>query len=132
MMADGRRVEAIRISDRRLAFVVPFESQQIEIHCRTFIPRHVDPESNDGRALGLCIGRLQIDGSDVPLDSGPMFDAGWHEFECHADGRAQRWSTERITLPPETQLVLLEFAGSSYCWESPAHTTGSRPVCALM
>ena len=70
---DGPNVEPIRLSETRLAFVLPAGGREIALRSNVFIPAHTVAESSDYRSLGLCIGGLQIDGSPVSLDS----DATW-------------------------------------------------------
>jgi len=50
----GRRIEALRLGERRLAFVLPEAMTTIELSSRSFVPAHTDAKSDDHRALGLC------------------------------------------------------------------------------
>jgi hypothetical protein len=125
LMADGERISPRRLGDSRLAFAVPAGCRRIELRCRTFIPVHVDPASVDTRALGICVGRLAIDGVDVDLDEPSIFARGWHGLESRPDGGRQRWSRAQAPLPAGTRLVLIELAGPSHVWTVPARAPGN-------
>ena len=63
IVVDGLRVEPIRLSETRLAFALPAGGREIALRSNVFVPAHTVAESADPRELGLCVGRLQIDGS---------------------------------------------------------------------
>jgi len=69
VMADGKRIEPEHLSPTRRAFLLPAERSSIELRCRSFIPAHVLPASDDQRSLGICVSRLQLDGADVALET---------------------------------------------------------------
>jgi hypothetical protein len=120
ILADGKRIDPVELADHRYAFWIPPNRRKIELCSRTFIPNGVNPSSPDGRQLGVCIGRLQINGEDLELADDAKFARGWHEIEVYADGHCQRWSQPRAALPAGARIVILEIAGRSYCWEKPA------------
>jgi len=93
-----------------LAFMLPEALTTIELSCRSFVPAHTDAKSQDQRALGLCVKRLQIDASDVALDDEAAFSAGWHELERSSDGRQHRWTHARTPLPAGTRLIIIDVA----------------------
>jgi hypothetical protein len=120
IIANGRRIEALRLSERRLAFMLPEALTTIELRCRSFVPAHTDARSRDQRALGLCVKRLQIDASDVALDDEAAFSKGWHALEHFSDGRQHRWTHARTPLPAGTRLIVIDVASPSLCWAKPA------------
>jgi type VI protein secretion system component Hcp len=119
LVADGRRIDPLRLSDERLAFLLPQGAESIEMRCNGFIAAHVDAASGDPRLLGVCVGRLQIDGTEIALDDDDALRAGWHSLERFPNGHVQRWSHERTPLPAGIRLVVVDIAGRSYCWEKP-------------
>jgi T5SS/PEP-CTERM-associated repeat protein len=76
---DGHRVEPIRLSETKLAFVLHAGGREIALRLRTFIPAHTVVESSDPRALGLCVAALQIDGEPISLADEAACASGWHE-----------------------------------------------------
>jgi hypothetical protein len=121
ILADGRRIEALRLGEGRLLFMLPEASTTIELRCRSFVPAHTDAKSHDQRTLGLCVRRLRIDAIDVTLDDEAAFSAGWHELERSTDGRPHRWTHARASLPAGTQLVVIDMAfPNRHCWAKPA------------
>ena len=84
-----------------------------------FVPAHVDAASGDGRALGLCLGRLQIDGADWSLADERLGAVGWHGLERSADGHVQRWTAGHTPLPANARLIVLDLAGRGYYWHTP-------------
>ena len=120
IIANGRRIEALRLGERRLAFVLPEAMTTIELSSRSFVPAHTDAKSDDHRALGLCVKRLQIDASDVALDDEAAFSSGWHALERCSDGRQHRWTHARTPLPAGTRLIIIDVASPSLCWAKPA------------
>jgi hypothetical protein len=118
-MATGERIEPLFANAQRVAFVIPPERTAIELRCRGFIPAQIDAVSSDQRRLGVCVGGLQIDGVDVPLDDAARFEHGWHDLEVYSPQHRQRWSQESARLPDGTRLVVLELAARSYCWTQP-------------
>jgi hypothetical protein len=88
IVADGQRIEPVFLREDRLAFMLPAQCSTIELRSSSFVPAHVQPASNDRRSLGLCVGRLQVDGNDLPLDDDKAFSDGWHRCESAAPGHA--------------------------------------------
>jgi hypothetical protein len=126
VMADGRRIEAMRLAVSRLAFVLPASCSTIELHCRAFVPAHFDPASTDMRSLGVRVRRLQLDGSEVALHDETSFASGWHALERGADGNQWRWSHDRVGLPAGTRLIVIDAAAEGHYWaERPHHDMAS-------
>jgi len=126
LLVDGTRVEPIRLLEMRLGFVLPASGRDIALRSEVFIPARTIAESADRRALGLCVARLQIDGSAPPLDDDEMCASGWHEAES-ADGRFSfRWTTGATPLPPGARIVVLDLAGVGYYGREWAHNADSR------
>jgi hypothetical protein len=118
--SQGQRIEPMRLAARRLAFVLP-GSGPVELRCRSFIPAAVEPGSNDTRALGINVERLQIDGLDWDLADQGAFADGWHELERRPDDRLHRWSKERVVLPENTRLVVIDLVDSAArYWVTPS------------
>lgn len=74
----------LRIAWRRGAVV---------IESRTAVPGEMTADPRDRRRLGVKIGRLAIDGRNIPLDHWALV-IGWHDVE--ADGR---WTDGRAIIP---------------------------------
>jgi hypothetical protein len=119
IVAEGERIEPLFSTQQRIAFVIPPDRKQIELRCRGFVPAHVDAASDDQRRLGVCVGRLQIDGVEVPLDDVGAFYRGWHDFEVSLPQHRKRWSKESTPLPDATRLVVIDLAERSSCWAQP-------------
>ncbi len=113
VVADGQRIDPVQVSETRMAFVLP-PAHSIELRCRSFIPAQVSPQSGDRRALGLCVGRVQFDGVEVPLDGETAFARDWHAME--GSDQHWRWSKDRVALPPCLRLVVIELYGRGYYW----------------
>jgi hypothetical protein len=116
IMADGKRIEPVRLGEKCLAFMLPAACSTIELRCRTYVPAHMQPGSADQRSLGICVGRLQVDGADVPLDDAAMFAAGWDALERNPDGHQWRWTHDRVPLPPSTRLVVIDIDSPGFYW----------------
>jgi hypothetical protein len=108
ILADGQRIDAMPLTATRLAFVLPAACSAIELHSRAFVPAHINPASADRRSVGICLSRLQLDGTDAPLERDAVFAQGWHAMERDAQGRSWRWSQGRAPLPAGTRLVVIE------------------------
>ena len=119
VIADGERIDPISLGDQRIAFLIPAARREIELRCRSFVSSQIDPSSDDSRELGLCIGRLQIDGSDVALDDDAAYAAGWYGLERDAPGHCQRWSHALAPLRSGIRLVVIDKAARSHCWARP-------------
>jgi hypothetical protein len=124
VMADGERIDPVALGGDRWAFSIPATRGHIQRRCielcsRSFVPVGVDPSSYDERELGVCIGRLQINGDEVPLEENDRYAQGWHVLEVYPDGHCHRWSSGRAELPAEARVVIIDIVGRSFCWQSP-------------
>jgi len=124
LQADEARVEAIRLSDTRLAFVAPEGAKALTLISNVFVPHHTMASSTDRRQLGLCIRRVQIDGADLPLDR--VEAAGWREPESDQGAFAHRWTSGAAQLPPGGRLVVVDLAGQGLYWREPAQQAVAR------
>ena len=121
ILADGRRIEPMRLSKTRLGFAFPADCQSLVLKSNTFVPTHTRAESSDDRELGLCVARLQIDGDDVALEDATLSPHGWHGRETDDEGRfARRWTRGEVLLPVGARLALVELAGHGYYWRKPS------------
>jgi hypothetical protein len=116
IIADGDRFEPVRLSETRVAILLPANCREIELRSRTFIPTQIHPESQDDRRLGICVGRLQIDGQDLALDQAEAFARGWHDVEHYPNNFRQRWTDGVTPLPANARLIVIDIAGRSYYW----------------
>jgi hypothetical protein len=116
LLADGLRIEPIRISERRLAFTLPEGCQSVRLASRTFVPAHVVADSDDRRELGLSLARLQIDGDDVALDDPRLPPEDWNDAELEGGRVARRWSRAASALPAGARLVVLDLVGRGFYW----------------
>ena len=115
---DAEILYRYRTPETRLAFALPPGGVKITLRSNRCAPAHVVAESSDVRELGLCVGRLRIDGFPVSLDSDETCGAGWHGAEL-TDGRfSHRWTTGAMPLPACTRIVILDLAGVGYYWRS--------------
>jgi hypothetical protein len=123
IMADGKRIEPVRLNEKRLSFLLDGEFSNIELRCRSCSPAHIYPESTDRRELGIAVARLQLDGVEVALEDEAAFVHGWHPLERNEEGLSWRWSQERMGLPAGTRLVIIDLChqGPHY-WAQPANT----------
>jgi hypothetical protein len=120
ILADGQRIEPVFLREDRLAFMLPAQCSTVELRSRSFVPAHVQPANNDRRSLGLCVGRLQIDGNDLRLDDDAGFAEGWHPCETGAAGTRWRWSRERCALPSNSRLIVIDLHGRGHYWRTEA------------
>jgi len=123
VLADGLRIEPVFLRPDRLAFMLPADCSTLELRSRSFVPAHVQPTSYDLRTLGLCVGRLQVDGNDLKLDDDSVFSEGWYPCETAAGGTHWRWSRGRAALPPNSRLVVIDLHGQGRYW----HTQADAP-----
>jgi hypothetical protein len=114
IIADGRRIEPTVASSTLLSFDLPELCDDIVLTSRRFIPAHVVPESADTRELGVCVARLRIDGVDLPLERGELFEDGWREAEWEEDRLARRWTGGAARLPKGARSVSIDLAGDGY------------------
>jgi len=130
VLADGKRIDPVKLGDGRWAFWIPAMRGSIELCSRSFIAVGVDPSSCDERGLGVCVGRLQINGDEVPLEENERFAQGWHALEAFPDGHRQRWTLGRAALPAGARVVIIDIAGPSFCWEQPERAAAISPSIA--
>jgi Hint domain len=79
VLANGRVLAAHREAERwRVA--LPPGTRRVRLRSLTGTPAHMSPESDDARPLGVAIGRLSLDGRDLPLTH-PALEDGWHTAE---------------------------------------------------
>jgi len=114
MIADGARIEPIKFAEWRFGFAVAAGCADIRLMSRTFIPAHTVATSADPRSLGVCVGRLQLDGEDIALDDEARFREGWHLSEP-----GLRWTTGSTPLPARTRLIVINLAGDGCYWQEP-------------
>jgi hypothetical protein len=119
LVADGQKLQPVRLSETRLAFVLPADVKMIVLRSKNFVPAQTMAMSTDTRKLGLCVGRLQIDGEDLALDRDDAFGAGWHEAECRDGNYPQRWTTGAAVLPAGARFIIVDFSGPSLYWREP-------------
>jgi len=119
LVADGLRIAPMPLGARRFAFVLPEGCKTIELRSRTYVPAHAELANPDRRRLGLCVGRLQIDGDEMALDDATLGDAGWHEAERRDDHIDRRWTRGAAPLPAGARLVIVDLAGDGYYWREP-------------
>jgi T5SS/PEP-CTERM-associated repeat protein len=111
ILIDGRRIEPVRLSGRRFGFALPPDGRDIVLKSRVFVPARTAEDSADVRELGLCVGRLQVDGWTIALDRDEIFGPGWREAE-RRDGRFEhRWTGGAASLPAGARLVIIDLAG---------------------
>jgi hypothetical protein len=114
---DGVRVEPIRLGASRLAFMLPSGGRRIELRSRAFIPARILADSSDLRALGLCVGALEIDGSPQALDDDEALP-GWREPEFAEGGFSHRWTTGASPLPAGARFVIVDLVGEGRYWDA--------------
>jgi hypothetical protein len=118
VIADGQRIDPVGLAEKRFAFLLPGTHSSIEMRTRSFIPSQINPAKADQRSLGICVGRLQLDGIEVALTDETAFAHGWHLLEGSAQGQQWRWSTGRTPLPAGTRLVVVDIGHQGCCyWE---------------
>jgi uncharacterized membrane protein len=113
IIADGERIEPIKFGATRFAFLLPDRCEEIRLTSRTFIPAHNVAESADPRLLGVCVGRLQIDGEEIALNDAAPIGEGWRDLE---PGR--RWTQGEALLPANSRLVVIDLAGDGHYWQA--------------
>jgi len=119
VLADGRRIDPIQLSETRLAFALPAGAAEVTLMSKVFVPMQTRADSSDPRELGLCIGHLEVDGDEIALDLDEFCASGWQPAE-REDGRFKyRWTRGITPLPPGTRIVIVEIAGAGYYWRDP-------------
>ncbi len=119
VLVDGRRIEPLRLSDNRLAFLLPVGGRRIRLCSKVHVPAHAFAESRDGRELGLAVGRLHVDGQALAIDADEACGPGWHAAEYEGDGFARRWTRGAAALPDGARFVIVELAGVGQYWRHP-------------
>jgi len=115
LIADGKRVEPMWLNDTRLAFVLPAGVEDVKLCSRTFVPAHTCADTDDRRTLGLCLSRLQINGTEIALDDEKVLGHGWHNPEG-GPCAAWRWSNGVSSLPIRARLIVIDLAGPGHYW----------------
>lgn len=108
VLADGMRIDPIRLGPRRFAFVLPEMGGEAALCSRSFAPRHMCAASHDGRTLGVALGRIQIDGDEADL--GALPGVGWSYLESNGSSR-WRWTTGQARLPAGCRMVVVDLCG---------------------
>jgi hypothetical protein len=120
VVADGKRLDPVEASETKLVFVLPVGAKTIALGSNVFIPAQTVADSVDPRELGLCVIRLEIDGSTIPLDRDELFGAGWHKAEYEDNAVARRWTSGDAGLPAAgARNVVVELGGQGYYWRAP-------------
>jgi hypothetical protein len=127
ILADGRRIPPVWLSETRAAFMLPAGCREVSLQSRSFMPSLIDPHGADERKLGICVSRLQLDGTQIDLADEATFAAGWHRLEDDGAGYRQRWTEGAARLPAGAMLVVLDIGGPGQYWDDAdetAHTPG--------
>jgi hypothetical protein len=111
-------VDPVRLGRRRFGFALPAGGREIALCSRSFVPAHALIDPDDWRELGICVGRLMIDGEVAPLEAGETFATGWHPAEWSEGRFAQRWTRGAAALPAGTRFVV-DLAESGQYWRAP-------------
>ena len=106
-LADGRRIEPMRLRPNRYAFVFPAGVSEALLVSRTWRPAEATADNSDPRTLGVCLSRLDIDGGTLDLSDERLTD-GWSFNEPEY---GQRWTTGRARLPAGLRVALLDVCG---------------------
>ena len=125
LMADGQWIEPIDLGGRRRGFALPADCQDIRLTSRSFVPAHTGAQNADARLLGVCVGRLQIDGEDIALDRDEALGAGWQEAEREHGEFARRWTKGEVSLRAGARFVIVDLAGDGYYWRVPEDEAAS-------
>jgi autotransporter passenger strand-loop-strand repeat protein len=116
VIADGERIEPVRLSEARLAFFLPEGRSGVELVSRICAPAHVRADSADTRELGLCVARLQIDGADIALHDDAAVGEGWREAETRDGAFSHRWTSGPVKLPAGARVVIVDLGGAALYW----------------
>jgi hypothetical protein len=128
VLADGRRIEPIRLGEDRIGFVLPTGCSTVTLASRTFVPAETVADSDDPRTLGLCVRRLEIDGEDVALEVDAL--EGWSRAETASDAFSHRWTEGSATLRPNARIIIVDLAGRGRYWLAPRQQGKSLGVSA--
>jgi autotransporter passenger strand-loop-strand repeat protein len=116
VVADGRVIRPIPLGDLRFGFVVPPGAADVALRSRWFVPAHMEPGSDDGRRLGVCVRRVQVDGMDVSLGDPAWFGQGWYGLEYKPGLHDQRWTDGEARLPTGLNLLVIDLAVRARYW----------------
>jgi hypothetical protein len=109
VMADGRRIDGTAIAEGQWRFAIPHRAALLRLVSRIWVPAHAIPGSADVRRLGVCVGRLQVDGVDRHL-AAQDGAAGWHPAET--EGTATwRWTSGAAALPAGARSIIVDVVG---------------------
>ena len=123
ILADGRRIDPIRLSDTRLGFSAARGRRGGNAAVESVCSHAQRADSSDARELGLCIGSLQVDGDEVALEHDELCASGWHPAE-HQDGRfAHRWTSGPAPLPSGTRVVIVNLPAMDIIGAIPSTTS---------
>jgi hypothetical protein len=120
IVVDGEPIAAMRLSKTRLAFVLPAGGRHIELRSNVFVPAHTVADSSDTRELGLCVGRLLVDGRELALDGDESCARGWSNSEFAEGHFLHRWTTGAAALPVGSRVVIVDLEGFGSYWRRPA------------
>ena len=113
LTADGQRIAPMPLGGDRFAFFVPAGRRRLALVSKTFVPAHVEADSDDVRTLGLAVGGLEIDAEAVALDS-PALGEGWLAPEGEL-----RWTDGCASLPAGARMVVVRLAQRPHYWGAP-------------
>jgi autotransporter passenger strand-loop-strand repeat protein len=130
ILVDGVRINPSRLSPTCLAFDLPPGRASIFLCSRAFIPATVFPGSEDLRALGLSVARLQIDRDEVDLGQDDAPGAGWHAPEREGVFFTRRWTNGSAALPPGARFVMVDLASEGLYWREPEGAAAARESVA--
>jgi hypothetical protein len=125
-VADGRRIEPIRLAPTRQAFLVPEGARRGALRSRLFSPAGTTPDSAETRELGLSLARLQIDGEYVDLADDAALGAGWHAAETENGAFARRWTRGEVDLPAGARLLVVDLAEQGVYWRASRDGVAAR------
>lgn len=115
VVADGVRIEATPLDGRSFGFDLPAGCEDIALVSRTWMPAQATAEIEDYRTLGVCVGVLHADGSDLSLAD---LAEGWSRYET--DGvYEQRWTTGAARLPAGLRRIVVHLNGRGRYLMSP-------------
>ena len=112
IVADGQRIDAMPLGDKRYLFVLPAE-RDAQLRCARrvfFAPCETIAFNGDNRVLGVCVTRLQIDGDDLPLDS--ALASGWHAPQSATNEGCSAGRTAQRLLPAKAARRAARYWGS--------------------
>jgi hypothetical protein len=112
-----RELRPLSVSHDKYVFLLPANTDEVMLVSRAARPNQTRPWLDDGRRLGVRVGRIIVkDNSyltEVPLDS-PALGSGWWAIDGEGQSLA-RWTngSASLVLPPgHGRLLELQLAGS--------------------